>query len=208
MRGRSRHRALAATSRLFLAIALAAGAASAKRNAISTPSGRTIYMPDERFEDVSDQSQRHFVVEVVTGLAPQGNLALLLGVLNVPFHGVEFYGGYGVEANPARTLSGDVRYFFNIEGYRPFLGLGYTYRALTAIDTHSHNVFAEVGYKWVLHTTYHLTLAGGVRRPFAVTVEDGSPLRARDTNPALLSETLRDSQVFVPTLSLKFSRAF
>jgi hypothetical protein len=180
----------------------------AKRYSYASPEGRSIYSPDERFGEVSDFTRRNFVLEVVTGIAPQGNLGMLLGVINIPARGVEFYAGYGVEANPAWTLSADARYLYTSDGWRPFIGVGYSYRELAALDAFSHNVFAEVGYKWLLGPTYHLTLAGGLRRAVAITVRETSPLRGADTDPDLLADAIDGARVFVPTVSLKFSRAF
>ena len=179
----------------------------AKNHAYSTPSGHQIYGDEETFEQVTRTDARFFVVEAVTGLAPQGNLAILLGIINQPLRGVEFYLGYGAEANPARTYNADLRYLFNIAGYRPFIDFGYSHRHLTALGLHSHNLFAETGYKWVFRPTYHITLAVGVRRAVKLWLVD-SPLSASDTDQDEVNAQLALAEQWIPTLALKFSRAF
>ena len=67
---------------------------------------------------------------------------------------LEYYIGVGFEVNPARHYTGAVRYLFNIDGYRPYIGAGYLFDDLYAIGTYSHNVFGEIGYSWVLHRTF------------------------------------------------------
>ena len=179
----------------------------AKNHGYSTPNGRQIYGNEETFEQIARTDARFFVVEAVTGVAPQGNLAILLGVINQPLRGVEFYLGYGAEANPARTYNADLRYLFNIDGYRPFIDFGYSYRHLTALGLHSHNLFAETGYKWVFRPTYHITLAVGVRHAVKLWLID-SPLSASDTDQDELDAQLALAEQWTPTLALKFSRAF
>lgn len=199
--------------RAFALSTLLAGLAAAphvpaKNHALQSPAGRQVYTDDERFADVLDQSQRRFVVEVSAGAAPEGNLGLLLGVLNLPVRGLEYYGGVGLEVNPAVSAPFSARYMFNIDGYRPFVSAGYVFRYLDAIESYSHNVFFEVGYKWIVHTTHHITLGVGVRRPLVIIVEDDSPLRGADTDRALLERELAATRTWVPTAAIRFSRAF
>jgi len=180
----------------------------AKRTGIHSPGGREIYGEDELFAEVVEQKRRNFVVEVVTGVAPEGNLGLLLGVLNRPLRGLEFYGGVGWEATPAVNFPLSARYWFDIFGLRPYVSIGYTYRSLGEIGVVSHNAFAEAGYKWQFHQTYHLTLGVGVRRPLVVLTTDGSTLNGPTIDQRLLDEQLDESRSFVPTACLRFSHAF
>lgn len=193
---------------LLLAGTLVAPAASAKEHGFRSPGGRRIYGEQESFGSVTDTRNRQFVIEVAVGAGPEGNLGVLLGWLNQPLRGIEWYAGVGVEANPARRYTGAVRYLFNIDGYRPYLGLGYLYNDLYELGTYSHNLFAEGGYSWVLHETYHLTLGIGVRHILHIGVRDDSPLKEPDVDPELLDEQLRDVSPWVPTAALRFSRAF
>jgi hypothetical protein len=183
--------------------------ASAKDVGFRSPGGRAIYDSGERFGDVVDQNQRFLVVEVATGLAPEGNLAILLGVLNVPVSGLEMYLGYGVELNPAVHYSASVRYFPELGDFRPYLGLGYLYKDTYAIGVASHNLFAELGHKWVIHQTYHLTVGAGVRRLLALQIDRDSILNDPDVDRALLDEQIDEELPrWLPTLALRFSRAF
>jgi hypothetical protein len=184
------------------------GPAHAKQTGIHSPGGREIYGRDEQFAEVLEQRRRNFVVEVVTGIAPEGNLGLLLGVLNRPLRGMEFYGGFGWEATPALNFPVSARYWFDIFGLRPFVSVGYSFRTLPSIGLVSHNAFGEIGYKWALHQTYHLTIGVGVRRPLVVLTTDGSALYAPSIDRRLLDEELDDSRSWVPTASLRLSHAF
>lgn len=196
------------TFALVLALALAPGLARAKQFGVATPEGRHIYGPDEQFGSVSNTANRDFVVEVAVGAGPEGNLGVLLGWLNQPIRGLEWYAGVGVEANPATQYTGAVRYLFNIEGYRPYVGVGYLYKDLTTLRTYTHNVFGEVGYSWKVHRTYHLTLGVGVRRILYLGIRDDSPLAGPDVDPALLDGERERMTRWVPTIALRFSRAF
>jgi len=194
---------------LVLALVLiAASLAQAKEIGVNSPSGRRIYGPEETFGELCDQDTRHFVIEVAAGLGPEGNLGLLLGWLNVGVRGLELYAGVGVEANPAVHATGALRYVANIFGLRPYVSLGYLYKDTYAIDVWSHNLFGEVGYKWILHHTYHLTLGAGVRRMLAITVRDDSILLGPGSDPALLSSALDEVGRWSPMVSIRFSRAF
>jgi hypothetical protein len=190
------------------AVLLVAAPARAKQTGVHSPGGREIYGPDEQFAEALEQRRRNFVVEVVTGIAPEGNLGILLGVLNRPFRGLEFYGGFGWEATPALNFPVSARYWFDVFGLRPFVSLGYSFRTLDSIGLVSHNVFAEAGYKWAFHQTYHLTVGVGVRRPFAVLTTDGSALNGPSVDRRLLAEQIDSSRTWVPTASIRFSHAF
>lgn len=207
--GRSSPRRLAlALLPLTFAWLLVAAGAEAKETGVHSPGGRAIYGADASFAEVAEQSRRNFVVEMVTGIAPEGNLGLLVGVLNQPVRGLEFYGGFGFEATPATNYPVSARYWFDILGYRPFVSLGYSLRSLSQLGIVSHNVFAEAGYKWQFHETYHVTLGLGARRPLAVVVTDDSTMHGPTVDAALLEEQKERSKIFVPTISLRFSRAF
>ena len=193
---------------LALPLAMMPWAANAKTFGVHSPVGRQIYDDEETFGEVMDQSRRWMVVEVAVGAGPEGNLAMLLGLLNVPIRHMELYGGIGLEANPGRHYTGAVRYWFDFAGFRPYAGIGYLLVHLNAIDTYSHNVFGEVGYKWKFHRTYHLTVGAGLRRILSVDIEESSVLRAPDVDPAFLDAEQDAMYRWVPTLALRFSRAF
>jgi len=182
--------------------------AAAKSVGYRSPGGREIYDPRDRFGTVTYTNQREFVLEAAVGAGPEGNLGLLMGWLNKPFRGLEWYAGIGFEVNPARHYTGAARYLFNIDGYRPYVGAGYLFHDLYAVGTYSHNVFGEVGYSWILHRTYHLTAGVGVRRILHIGVREDSTLRAADVDPVLLDEQLDSVAPWVPTFALRFSRAF
>ena len=182
--------------------------AHAKQTGVHSPGGREIYGREEAFAEVIEQRRRNFVVEVVTGIAPEGNLGILLGVINRPWRGLEFYTGFGLEATPALNFPVSARYWLDIFGLRPFFSIGYTFRSLSEIGIVSHNAFAEAGYKWAIHQTYHFTLGVGVRRPLVVLTTDGSMLNAASIDRRLLDEQLDDSRTWVPTASVRFSHAF
>lgn len=194
---------------LMLGSLLLAGPAGAKEIGLHTPGGRDIYGPNERFGQVLDQNRRRFVLEVATGAGPEGNLAMLLGVLNLPLPGFELYAGAGLEANPARHYTGTLRLFPDFGDFRPYLGVGYLYNDTYAIGVASHNVFMEAGHKWVIHTTYHFTLGVGVRRLLALRVAEDSILNDPDVDGALLDQQIDDVMPrWLPTIALRFSRAF
>lgn len=182
--------------------------ASAKRYGVNTPSSRAIYTPTETFGEVLDQDQRNFVIEVALGAGPEGNLGLILGWLAKGIKGVEFYVGMGRDFSSAEIYTGATRYLMNFSGYRPFVSLGYQFQHLEAVDLETHAVFAETGYSWKLRYTYHLTVAVGARYVFDKQVLPGSVLEGPDIDQAFLDEQLDDVFPIVPTLALRFSRAF
>lgn len=185
---------------------LTAARALAKEHGVHTPTGRRIYDTEETFEQAwSEQSDRWIVIEVATGLAPEGQLAANLGFLLGP---VEVYGGLGIQLDPARQLAFSARYWFDFGGFKPFLSLGYVNQNHTALVMTTHHAFSEVGYKWRWAKTYHFTLGVGGRYILATTIRDGSPLGGSDVDQDMLDETIDDVFPFMPTLSLRFSRAF
>ncbi len=194
---------------LAIAVVCASPApAAAKESGFSSPQGRRIYGPDERFDEVLDQHDRHFVIEAVIGHGPEGNLGMTLGWLLPDVPGLELYAGLGYAVGPGFNISGAARYYANLGGFRPFLSLGYIQQQLTALGTVNHNVFAEIGHKWVVHTTYHVTIGVGMRYIGAVVVTSGSPLRRSDVDPDLLNDSLDDVARWAPLVALRFSRAF
>ena len=194
-------------SGLSLAVGCLTPHATAKQHGVQTPRGRAIYDDGETFSEAYQQTTRRLIVEVVTGLAAEGNLGVLLGVINVPVRGLDVYSGYVTEWNPAITVPLLVRYGFNIEGYRPYLSMGYGYRILQRLGVRSHNVFFEAGYAWELNTTTRITLGAGARRPLHVIINHDSPLAEPDTDPEFLERETERSKTWVPTVALRFSRA-
>ena len=199
-----RHRTCAIATALFLS----SGLAAPKNHGVSSPGGKEIYKPGETFAEIVDSDTRYFVVETAIGAGPEGNLGILLGLINQPVKGLEFYAGFGVESNPARNYTGTARYMFNIDGYRPYVGLGYMYKDLFELRTFSHSLFAETGYKWVIGRTYHLTASIGIRRILHVGIRNDSPLLADDVDPVLLQEQQDNISRWTPLIALRFSRAF
>ncbi len=183
-------------------------AARAKDFGIQTPSGRRTYLTDEHFSELVDHKQRILVSEVAIGSGPEGNLAILLGWLNIPVRRLDLYAGFGVEANPAMqwTLAG--RYGFNFGGFRPYASLGYLHKDTYAVGVVSHNAFLELGHTWVLHRTYRLSVGAGLRRVLSRSVSSDSLLDAPDTDRALLAQELDAADVWIPLVALRFSRAF
>ena len=90
---------------LVLVLVLASSPARAKEYGIHTPGGRAIYEVDERFDDAVNQHTRRFVVEAAVGAGPEGNIAALVGALNLPVRGLDFYAGFGLELNHAHPLA-------------------------------------------------------------------------------------------------------
>ena len=183
-------------------------ARESKEYGVSTPTGRDIYQHNTTFSDAKDTRDRDLVIEVAVGAGPEGNLGILLGWINKPVRGLEYYLGFGYEITPARHYTGAVRYLFNIDGWRPFISAGYLYNDAYGLGTYSHNVFAELGYSWVLHHTYHLTLGFGIRRILHVGVREDSILRGRDVDDVWLERELEAISPWVPQAALRFSRAF
>lgn len=180
----------------------------AKDYGVRTPGGRAIYEADETFHEALDHRGRDFVIEVATGLGPEGTFGALLGWINKPVRGLEYYLGFGIDLAPARNYTAAVRYVANIDGYRPYASLGYDFHETYAIGSYSHNAFTEIGYSWVLHRTYHLTAGLGIRRILYVGIEADSILRQSDADPGLLHEAESDVASWVPMVALRFSRAF
>lgn len=187
---------------------LCATPALAKTYGIHSPGGRTIYDVDERFGDATNTRLRRFVVEAAVGSGPEGNIAALVGLLNWPLRGIEYYGGFGLELNPSRNYTFAVRYAFNLSGYRPYVSLGYLFRDVYEVDTYSHSAFFEAGYSWVLHQTYRLTAGLGVRYLAHIGIRDDSTLRGPHIDQALLADETERVFPWTPTLALRFSRAF
>lgn len=185
-----------------------ATSASAKDHSLSSPTGRRIYHPRETFAQALDHQTRRFVAEVAAGLGPEGTLALLLGVLNLPVEDLDAYVGFGMEANPAQTFSVSARYTLSIGDARPYLNLGYFFKDTIEVGVNSHNAFAEVGHRWRVLRTYHLMFGVGVRRNLRTWLPDDSSLRQPEIDPVLLDEQLARKARWLPTFVLRFSRAF
>ena len=193
---------------LAMAIALSASPAAAKETALRTPSGRTIYSSDETFEDALDQRTRILIIELATGLAAEGNLAVGLGLL-IPHAGdLELWAHYGLEANPALRHSLALRYVFHFGDFRPYLGAGFTYADFYSLGSLSTHLFAELGHQFVIFTTYRISAAIGIRGVVDVWLKDDSPLLDGTTDPMWVDEQLANARGFFPTLTLRFSRAF
>lgn len=184
-------------------------AAEGKEIGFHSPGGRPIYDAHDEFGQVVDQSTRWLVVELATGAGPEGNLGLLAGAINVATRGLELYVGAGLEVNPARHYTGSIRYFPDLGSFRPYASVGYLFNDSYALGVHSHNVFAELGHKWPLHRTYHLTVGFGVRRLLSIHVRDESILAEPDVDRDLLAHQIDDVMPkWLPMLAVRFSRAF
>jgi hypothetical protein len=198
--------------RLKLALLLSAASSSlpalAKEYGIHSPGGRAIYDVDEEFADVANTRRRRFIVEAAVGAGPEGNIAALLGILNFPVRGLDYYAGFGLELNPARSYTFAARYAFNIHGYRPYVGLGYLFKDVYEVGTYSHNGFFEAGYSWLFHQTYRVTAGLGLRYIAHIGIRDDSPLNGPHIDQALLQDERARVFPFLPTLALRFSRAF
>jgi hypothetical protein len=194
---------------LALLAALTVGdVALAKKIGIATPTGRSIYGTEERFGDVTSQSTRSFVAEVAMGAGPGGNLALLLGWLNVPFQRFDIYAGIGFEANPATLYTLGGRYVFSFDGFHPYLSAGYLYKDSYEMGITSNNVFAELGYRWSVHQTYRVAVGVGIRRQLNVAYGDDSILNSPSIDPVFRAEQLATVDPWLPTFVLRLSRAF
>jgi hypothetical protein len=190
-----------------LATLLPAATASAKEGGFSSPQGRRIYGPHEQFGEVLDQTRRNFVIEVVFGYAPEGNIGANLGWLT-PVDGLELYLGVGLQANPSDHFVGTVRYFGSFGDFRPYVGTGYILQNLTRLGTVNHNWFVELGHKWRFHTTYHFTVGLGLRYIFGITVANDSPLSSSVVDPDFLESELDEVGRIAPVISVRLSRAF
>lgn len=193
---------------LCVCAALVSQRALAKDFGLRSPGRRHIYQADERFDEVMDQNRRTFVIEAVVGMAPEGNIGLALGWLPKATKGFELYLGWGLQTNPSMQYVAAMRYLMHFAGYRPYLGLGYMHQSLFAIGTKSHNATVETGYSWILHHTYHLTIGFGIRALLHVQVARDSPLRSPGADTPLLADAIDRLDRWVPTLALRFSRAF
>ena len=182
--------------------------AEARQFGIQTPAGRRIYGPDERFAEALEHKRRVVVSEVAVGAGPEGNLALLLGVLNVPIRRLDLFAGVGLEANPAALFTGSARYTFNVDGFRPYVALGYLYKLTYEVGLASHNVYMEVGHTWVLHRTLRFSLGVGVRRILDTRLTEDSVLSGPDADPAAVQHELGRINPWLPLAALRFSRAF
>lgn len=199
---------------LALALALAAGLvlvtapATARQFGYQSPSGRRIYLPRERFGEVLEHKRRVVVSEVAVGAGPEGNLAVLLGCLNVPIRRLDLFAGVGVEANPATLFTGSARYTFNFDGVRPYVALGYLYKLTYEVGLASHNAYVELGHTWVIHRTMRFSLGVGLRRILDTRLTEGSALAGPDIDPAVVDTELRRIEPWLPLGAIRFSRAF
>jgi hypothetical protein len=207
MRGAHIFVALAALVALAT-VTLSTTPAAAKETALRTPSGRTIYGPEETFEGAVDQRTRLLIIELATGLATEGNLAVGLGLLVPRAGGLELWAHFGLEANPSLRYSGGARYVFAFGAFRPYLAAGFTFADLYAQGSLSTHLFAEVGHQFVVFTTYRISLGVGFRGVLNVWLKGNSPHLDGTTDPVWVQEQLDSSRGFFPTLALRFSRAF
>jgi hypothetical protein len=148
------------------------------------------------------------VSEVALGAGPEGNLALLLGCLNVPVRRLDLFAGVGLEANPAALFTGSGRYTFNFDGIRPYVALGYLYKLTYEVGLASHNVFLEVGHTWVIHNTLRFSLGVGLRRIIDTRLTEDSVLAGPDADPAAVRRELDRIDPWLPLAAMRFSRAF
>lgn len=199
-----------ALARLALTASLCAFGrdAQAKDYGLHSPSGRQIYDDGEEFADVANTRLRRFVVEAAIGAGPEGNVAALVGLLNWPVRNLDLYGGFGLELNPARHYTLAARYTLKLGGYRPYVSAGYLYNDVYRLGTYTHELFAELGYTWVIHDTFRLSLGVGTRYRMYLGIRDDSLLRGDAVDPDLLSEQRDSVFPWVPTVALRFSRAF
>lgn len=193
---------------LAAALLLGGGVAQARQFGIQSPSGRRIYTSNERFAEVLEHKQRVVISEVAVGAGPEGNIALLLGCLNVPVRRLDLFAGVGLEANPAASFTGSGRYTFNFDGIRPYVALGYLYKLTYEVGVASHNVFVEVGHTWVLHRTLRFSLGVGLRRILHTGLVEDSELATPDVDPAAVERELGRIDPWQPLGAIRFSRAF
>jgi hypothetical protein len=200
--------------RVLLALGLGAALHTASCGAVArefglhSPSGRRIYTPDERFEALLDHRRRSIVSEVAVGAGPEGNLALLIGCLNLPIRRMDVFAGIGIEANPAALATGSARYTFHVGPLRPYVALGYLYKYTYEVGIASHNVFAEVGHTWVIHRTLRFSLGVGLRRMLAARITEDSFLSGPSVDPQALSNEIDAIDPWLPIAAMRFSRAF
>lgn len=205
---RPRSYQLAVPFAFMLGTWLSTDSAEARQFGIQTPSGRRIYGPYERFDDVLEQKRRVVVSEVAVGAGPEGNLALLLGCLNVPVRRLDLFAGVGLEANPAALFTGSGRYTFNFDGVRPYVAFGYLYKLTYDVGVASHNVFVELGHTWVIHNTLRFSLGLGLRRIIDSRLTEDSVLTGPDADPDAVRRELERIDPWLPLVAIRFSRAF
>jgi len=195
------------TTILVIAVLCVAGPVEAKRFGFSTP-GRNIYGHGETVGDVLDQNKRKWVVEVGLGSGAEGNLGISLGyLLNKP-QGLELYCGFGTRIGPVLHTTASVRYFLPFLAYRGYIGLGYLHQSASNIDMTSHSAYSEIGFKWILRHTFHMTVAAGVQRVFTRSIDSDSPLKDPDVDPMFLQQQLDNIGHYRGLVVLRFSRAF
>ncbi|MBX3262038.1 MAG: hypothetical protein KIS78_28810 [Labilithrix sp.] len=175
---------------------------------VHTPRGRRLYRDEEPLERILDSRRRIFVIEAVAGSGSEGNLGLVLGWMPREIKGIEFFAGVGLDVSPAVHVSGATRFLFNFRGVRPYVGVGYFYKGAFAIETYSHNVFLELGHSWKLGPTNHLTVGAGVARLLHTGVDEDSPLRSPNVDPASLEAQTKLVPPYLPLFAARFSRAF
>ncbi len=181
--------------------------AVAKELKFSTP-GRNIYGSHETFGAALDQGMRTHVIEVAMGSGPEGNLGVTVGwLLNKP-EGLEFYAGFGFRVAPAFHYTLSARYFLPIGRYHYYVGGGYVFQQIAPLGLYSHSGFTEVGHKWIVRRTYHMTLGIGYQRILARTLDDGSYLRGPQLDPEFVDRELDSVNPNRYLLCLRFSRAF
>ena len=188
-------------------VLLLGGLADAKNLKVSTP-GRSIYNSHETFGSVVNQDSRTFVVEVAMGSGPEGNLGVSLGWLVNRPEGLEFYAGFGSRIGPVVHNTLSVRYFLPFVRYRAYVSGGYLLQRNTNLDLWSNHVYGEVGYKWIIGHTFHVTLGVGLQRAINRTVRESSVLLGDDVDQESLQEQLDLMEDYRPTVALRFSRAF
>jgi len=191
---------------IFAFLLLATAPAQAKKVGLSTP-GRSIYKTTETFEEVLDQNRRKWVVEVAVGNGPEGNLGISLGYLSNKPQGLEFYLGYGTRTGPSLHTTASLRYFLPFLRYRAFVSAGYSLQRDTKLGFGTHNAFSEVGYKWILRHTFHMTVSAGAQRRLASYISDDSVFNDPDIDRVFLQDEIDGSADYRVLFALRFSRA-
>lgn len=191
-----------------LVVVLALGASIPAAAKELRTQGRTIYGAHEQFGGLLDQDQRTVVAEVAIGNGSEGHLGLVFGWLANRPHGLEIYGGFGMRVGPSFHVTGSTRMFFNLSGWRPYVGAGYLLQVQPNIGMRSHSVFFDVGYKWVVHHTFHVTVSVGFQQMVYAWFGDDSVLRDADVAPEFLEHELDALDRFRPQAAIRFSRAF
>ncbi len=182
--------------------------AAAKRFGFATPK-RRIYDSNESFGEMLDQDRRKWVAEVAVGSGAEGNLGFSIGyLLNVP-QGFELYAGFGTRNGPVLHYTGSFRYFLPFfNRHRGYVGGGYLLQQHPHLEMLSHNVFSDVGYKWIVKHTFHITFSVGLQYNLDRSVSSGSVLRGDDVDPDFLQQNLDDIPDYRFLAALRFSRAF